>query len=115
MASRGSPIAARCARPTTPCWPGARAAIAASMGRGRSWRDISPSTSRAAPMTCMGAGRFMLAPMADVALDARTAAPAAPPRPDFEIVPLRGLPIVGAVLVALVVAIAADRLWALEF
>src|SRR4051812_16881554 len=66
-------------------------------------------------MTCIGAGRFMLAPMADVALDAPTAAPAAPPRPDFEIVPLRALPIVGAVLVALVVAIAADRLWALEF
>ena len=54
-------------------------------------------------------------PMADVALDATTAAPAAPPRPEFEIVPLKGLPIVGAVLLALVVAIAADKLWALEF
>jgi len=66
-------------------------------------------------MHCIGAGRVILAPMADVALDAPPAAPAAPPRPDFEIVPLRGLPIVGVVLVALVVAIAADRLWALEF
>src|ERR671932_2054809 len=65
-------------------------------------------------MSCIGAGGFMLAPMADVALDAPTTA-AAPARPDFEIVPLRGLPIVAAVLVALVVAIAADRLWALEF
>ncbi len=36
-------------------------------------------------------------------------------RPEFEIVPLRGLPIVGAVLVALVVAIEANRLWPLEF
>lgn len=36
-------------------------------------------------------------------------------RPDFEIVPLRGLPIVGVVLVALVVAIEANRLWPLEF
>jgi hypothetical protein len=57
----------------------------------------------------------MLAPMADVALDAPSAAPAAPARPDFEVVPLKGLPIVGGVLVALVAAIAANRLWALEF
>jgi hypothetical protein len=59
--------------------------------------------------------RVYARPMADVALDAPTAAPAAPPRPEFEIVPLKGLPIVGVVLVALVVAIAADKLWALEF
>src|ERR671938_1288577 len=65
-------------------------------------------------MPCIGAARSILAPMADVALDAPTTA-AAPARPEFQIVPLRGLPIVGAVLVALVVAIAADRLWALEF
>ena len=65
-------------------------------------------------MPCIGAARSILAPMADVALDAPTTA-AAPARPEFEIVPLRGLPIVAAVLVALVVAIAADRLWALEF
>src|ERR671933_95727 len=63
-------------------------------------------------MSCIGAGGVMLAPMADVALDAPTTA-AAPARPEFEIVPLRGLPIVAAVLVALVVAIAADRLCAL--
>src|ERR671938_743469 len=65
-------------------------------------------------MPCIGAARSILAPMADVALDAPTTA-AAPARPEFQIVPLRGLPIVGAVLVALVVAIATDRLWALEF
>jgi hypothetical protein len=40
---------------------------------------------------------------------------AAPPRPDFEIVPLKGLPIVGVALAALVAAIAANKLWPLEF
>jgi hypothetical protein len=35
--------------------------------------------------------------------------------PDFQIVPLKGLPIVGAVLVGLVYAVAANRLWGLEF
>jgi hypothetical protein len=39
----------------------------------------------------------------------------APPRRDFEIVPLRGLPIVAAVLAALIAAIVANKLWALEF
>ncbi|MEA2251893.1 MAG: hypothetical protein QOG70_2135 [Solirubrobacteraceae bacterium] len=53
--------------------------------------------------------------MADVAVSAVHAGVEAPPRPDFQIVPLRGLPIVGAVLVGLVVAIAANKLWALEF
>jgi hypothetical protein len=54
--------------------------------------------------------------MADVAIPhAATAAPQAPVRPDFEIVPRRGLLIVGAVLVGLVVAIATNKLWALEF
>jgi hypothetical protein len=38
-----------------------------------------------------------------------------PPVPEFSIVPLRGLPIVGAVLIGLVVAIATNRLWALNF
>jgi hypothetical protein len=45
-------------------------------------------------------------------------APAAPPaleRPDFQIVPRQGLPIVALLLVALVVAIAANKLWPLEF
>ena len=37
-----------------------------------------------------------------------------PPR-RLQIVPLRGLPVVGAVLVGLVVAIATNRLWALDF
>ena len=53
--------------------------------------------------------------MTDVALPAPAVAPEAPARPDFQIVPLRGLPVVGAVLVALVVAIASNRLWPLEF
>ena len=35
--------------------------------------------------------------------------------PDFQIVPLRGLPIVAAVFIALIVAIAADQLWPLMF
>jgi hypothetical protein len=52
------------------------------------------------------------APGADVAAGHDAAAA---PRPDFEVVPLQGLPIVGVVLVALIVAIAANKLWALEF
>jgi hypothetical protein len=54
-------------------------------------------------------------------VDVAQAVPGAPPGmgppvvPDFEIVPLRGLPIVGAALVALVVAIAGNWLWALDF
>jgi hypothetical protein len=43
------------------------------------------------------------------------APPAAEERRDFEIVPLRGLPIVAVAFVALVVAIAANKLWPLEF
>jgi hypothetical protein len=40
----------------------------------------------------------------------------APPAPrQFQIVPLRGLPVVGAVLVGLVVTIATNRLWAIDF
>jgi hypothetical protein len=53
--------------------------------------------------------------MADLAVQRADVAGEAPPRPDFEIVPLRGLPVVATVFVALVVAIAANRLWALEF
>jgi len=53
--------------------------------------------------------------MADVAIGGSAPAAAAPPRPDFQIVPLRALPVVAVVLVVLVAAIAADRLWALEF
>jgi hypothetical protein len=43
------------------------------------------------------------------------AAPGAPARPDFEIVPLKGLPIVAVLFVVLIVAIAANELWPLEF
>src|SRR5690348_11336941 len=42
-------------------------------------------------------------------------APPAPARPDFQIVPRQGLPIVAVLLVALIVAIAANKLWPLEF
>ncbi len=34
---------------------------------------------------------------------------------DFQIVPLKGLPIVAAVLVGLIIAIASNKLWALDF
>jgi hypothetical protein len=53
--------------------------------------------------------------MAEVAAPEPQLGAAAPPRPDFQIVPLRGLPIVAVVLVALIAAIAANELWALEF
>jgi hypothetical protein len=41
--------------------------------------------------------------------------PAAMERPDFQIVPLKGLPIVAAAFVALIVAIAVNKFWPLEF
>ena len=54
--------------------------------------------------------------MTDVVLPVTgEAPPAAPLRPDFEIVPRKGLPIVGVAFTALVVAIAANELWPLEF
>jgi hypothetical protein len=53
--------------------------------------------------------------MADIAIPAPAAAHDAPPRPDFEIVPRRGLPIVAGVLIALIAGIATNKLWALEF
>jgi hypothetical protein len=43
------------------------------------------------------------------------APPAGVARPDFQIVPLKGLPIVGVLFAALIVAIAANTLWPLEF
>jgi hypothetical protein len=56
--------------------------------------------------------------MADLTLQAPAAVrgpmPAAS-RTDLQIVPLRGLPIVGAVIAALVIAIAGNWLWALDF
>jgi hypothetical protein len=39
----------------------------------------------------------------------------APPRPDFQIVPRAGLPIVAVVLILLIVAIAVNKLWPVEF
>jgi len=56
--------------------------------------------------------------MTDVALRPSAAGPPEPApaaRPDFEIVPLKGLPIVAAVFVVLVAAIAWNRFWPLEF
>ena len=53
--------------------------------------------------------------MVDIAQDSRTGPPAAAPVPDFQIVPLKGLPIVGAILVGLVVSIATNRLWGIDF
>ena len=53
--------------------------------------------------------------MTDVALPAPGVGAEAPPRPDFQIVPVRGLAIAVVVLAALIAAIAANRLWALEF
>lgn len=47
--------------------------------------------------------------------EALSLAPAARPRPSFQIVPLRGLPIVGVVIVALAAAITANWIWALDF
>jgi hypothetical protein len=43
------------------------------------------------------------------------AAHAPPAIPDFEIVPRKGLPIVAVVLAGLIAAVAADKIWALEF
>ena len=52
--------------------------------------------------------------MTDVAVPAPpAAAPAA--AADFEIIPLKGLPIVAVVLIATIVAIAVNKLWPLEF
>jgi hypothetical protein len=55
--------------------------------------------------------------MADVAAPPHTLAPPEPgvSRPDFEIIPVRGLPIVAVVFAVLVVAIAVNKLWPLEF
>src|ERR1700710_3157017 len=58
--------------------------------------------------------------MTDVVVPAGAPAGAGPPpdaprRLDFEIVPRKGLPLVALAFTALVVAIAADKLWPLEF
>ncbi len=45
----------------------------------------------------------------------RTPATLAPPRRTLQIVPVRGLPIVAIVVIGLVVAIATNSLWALDF
>lgn len=53
--------------------------------------------------------------MAVVETTAGTLPPQAAERPRVTIVPLRGLPVVGIVVVALVVSIGADSTWALDF
>src|SRR3954452_16985295 len=53
--------------------------------------------------------------MSQLATPPADVAAAGPPRiPEFDIVPRRGLPIVGVVFAALVVAIAVNRFWPLE-
>jgi hypothetical protein len=52
--------------------------------------------------------------MTEVAVELH-APPASLERRDFQIVPLRGLPIVAIAFAALIVAIAANKLWPLEF
>ncbi len=56
-----------------------------------------------------------MADIADVAVDRGPAGPAAPARLEFSIVPVQALPAVVLVLAGLVVAIATNRLWALDF
>jgi hypothetical protein len=58
---------------------------------------------------------YRIGAMTDVAIPHAEAPPGRAAIPDFQIVPLKGLPIVGALLVVLVVAIAANELWPLEF
>jgi hypothetical protein len=53
--------------------------------------------------------------MTEVAVPAAPPGPAASARPDFEIVPRKGLPFVALAFVALIVAIAVNKLWPLEF
>jgi hypothetical protein len=55
--------------------------------------------------------------MTDVAIPgpAPASAPPAVARPDFEVVPRKGLIIVAVAFILLIVAIAADKLWPLEF
>src|SRR5258708_19982908 len=59
--------------------------------------------------------------MADIAIPAPSAAPPVahegppPAIPEFQIVPRAGLPIVGVVLVGLIVAIAVNGAWGLDF
>jgi hypothetical protein len=56
--------------------------------------------------------------MTEVVLPSAAAEAAPPPAidiPDFEVVPRKGLPIVGVVFLGLIVAIAANKLWPLEF
>jgi hypothetical protein len=53
--------------------------------------------------------------MTQLAVSAEPQQPDAPPQADFEIVPLRGLPIVAVVLTALVVVIATNATWGIDF
>ncbi|MHB2022883.1 MAG: hypothetical protein ACYCO3_06090 [Mycobacteriales bacterium] len=53
--------------------------------------------------------------MADLAVEEARRESGAAPASSFQVVPLRGLPIVAAVLVGMVVAIATNTAWALDF
>ena len=64
--------------------------------------------------------KVIIAPMAEITAPAPIGAPPAeasgpPTRLDFDIVPRKGLMVVAIALVALVVAIAVNKLWPLEF
>ncbi|MGH8273435.1 MAG: hypothetical protein ACRES9_04130 [Gammaproteobacteria bacterium] len=50
-----------------------------------------------------------------VEAEAAAGSPTGFERPQFDVVPLRGLPIVGVIFLALIAAIAADKLWPLMF
>jgi hypothetical protein len=53
--------------------------------------------------------------VADMTIDTLTRPLETPARPAVKVVPLRGLPIVAACMIGLLVAIASNRLWALDF
>jgi hypothetical protein len=53
--------------------------------------------------------------MTDVAVHLPAAEDKAPPRRTGQIVPVRGLPIVAVVLIGLVIAVATNKLWAIDF
>jgi hypothetical protein len=60
----------------------------------------------------MGPGPRYLARVTDVAVPVPQAAVE---RPAFQVVPVKGLPIVAVLFAALIAAIAANKLWPLEF
>ena len=66
-------------------------------------------------MAILAIERLVAIAIAVAASAAASAPPPAMPRPDFEIVPRKGLILVAIVMVALIVTIAVDSLWPLQF